>query len=197
MSTALAPICLSQFFADVVAGRATPEHTISVLVSKIEEMTVEVGKVGAFSKKVHDQLQEEKQSYTGRLEHLHRHSKRNNLVVFGVLESMALNTLATLAHHVQGLFFQIGRDSELTLVRSAYRLGRWKQDQTKPRAILVELLSVAAEHTAFQSSSRLRGMKIRLDEDLTPQQMKQRRDLSPDFQLLKARGYKPFFRGPL
>ena len=157
-------------FADVVAGRATPEQTISVL--------------------------EERQSYTGRLEHLHRHSKRNNLVVFGVPESMVLNTPAALAHHVQGLFFQTGPDSELTLVRSAYRLGRWKQDQSKPRVILVELLSVAAKHTAFQSSSRLRGMKIRLDEDLTPQQMKQRRGLSPDFQLLKARGYKPFFRGP-
>ena len=39
-------------------------------------------------------------------------------------------------------------------------------------------------------------MKVRLDEDLTPQQMKQRRGLSPDFQLLKARGYQPFFRGP-
>ena len=183
-------------FADVVAGRATPEQTISVLVSKIQELTVEVGKVRAFSEKVHDQLQEERQSYTGRLEHLHRHSKRNNLVVFGVPESMVLNTPAALAHHVQGLFFQTGPDSELTLVRSAYRLGRWKQDQSKPRVILVELLSVAAKHTAFQSSSRLRGMKIRLDEDLTPQQMKQRRGLSPDFQLLKARGYKPFFRGP-
>ena len=79
-------------FADVVAGRATPEQTISVLVSKIQELTVEVGKVRAFSEKVDDQLQEEKQSYTGRLEHLHRHSKRNNLVVFGVAESMALNT---------------------------------------------------------------------------------------------------------
>ena len=110
--------------------------------------------------------------------------------------SLVFLSPAALAHHVQGLFFQTGPDSELTLVRSAHRLGRWKQGQTKLRAILVELLSVAAKHTAFRSSSRLRGMKIMLDEDLTPQQMKQRRGLSPDFQLLKARGYKPFFRGP-
>ena len=32
-------------------------------------------------------------------------------------------------------------------------------------------------------------------EDLTPQQMQQRKGLSTDFQCLKARGYKPFFRG--
>ncbi len=59
----------------------------------------------------------------------------------------------------------------------------------------MELLSVAAKHTAFQASKRLRAMKVRLDEDLTPQQMKTRRGLSTDFQWLKARGYKPFFRG--
>ena len=159
-------------------------------------MTVEVGKVRAFGDKVYDQLQQEKQTSGQRVEHLHRHCKRNNLVVFGVPESVALNTPAALARHVQGLFFQTGPNSELTLVRSAYRLGKGKQDQSKPRAILVELLSVAAKHTAFKSSSRLRGMKIRLNEDLTPQQMTQRRGLSPDFQLLKARGYKPFFRGP-
>jgi len=54
---------------------------------------------------------------------------------------------------------------------------------------------VAAKHTAFQASKRLRAMKVRLDEDLTPQQMKTRRGLSTDFQCLKSRGYKPFFRG--
>ena len=86
-------------------------------------------------------------------------------------------------------------------MRSAYRLGKLKQDQQdrlqlKPRAMLVELTSVAAKHTAFQASSRLRAARIRLDEDLTPQQMQQRRGLSAGFQCLKARGYKPFFGGP-
>ncbi|DBA75378.1 TPA: hypothetical protein ACH3X1_010644 [Trebouxia sp. C0004] len=55
---------------------------------------------------------------------------------------------------------------------------------------------MAAKHTAFQASQRLRDLKIRLGEDLTPQQMKTPRGLSTDFQCLKARGYKPFFRGP-
>ncbi len=89
----------------------------------------------------------------------------------------------------------LSNGTRLTKVRSAFRLGKWKQDQGKPRAVLVELLSVAAKHTAFQASKRLRAMKVRLDEDLTPQQMKTRRGLSTDFQCLKARGYKPFFRG--
>ncbi|DBA91558.1 TPA: hypothetical protein ACH3X1_003178 [Trebouxia sp. C0004] len=83
------------------------------------------------------------------LEHLHRHSKRNNLVVFGVPESMALNSPAALACHMQGLLFQ-----------------------TPTGAGLTKLLSVAAKHTAFHASKRLRAVKW-----------------------LKARGYEPFFRG--
>ena len=109
---------------------------------------------------------------------------------------MAYSLPAQLARHMQGVLFQTDPASELTVVRSAYRLGKWRQSQPKPRAVLVELISVAAKHTAFQASSRLRASKIRLDEDLTPQQLKQRRGLSTDFQCLKARGYKPFFRGP-
>ncbi|DBB03780.1 TPA: hypothetical protein ACH3X3_011085 [Trebouxia sp. C0006] len=34
-----------------------------------------------------------------------------------------------------------------------------------------------------------------LDEDLTPQEMQQRKGLSSDFLGLKVRGFKPFFRG--
>ena len=123
------------------------------------------------------------------------HSKHNNLIVFGIPESSAHSMPAKLACHMQGVLFQAAPATELTLVRSAFRLGKWKQDRHKPRAVLVELLSVAAKHTAFQASSRLRASGIRLDEDLTPAQMKQRRGLSTDFQCLKARGYKPFFRG--
>ncbi|KAL0033718.1 hypothetical protein WJX77_002375 [Trebouxia sp. C0004] len=96
---------------------------------------------------------------------------------------------------MQGLLFQTPTGAGLTKVRSAFRLSKWKQDQGKPRAVLVELLSVAAKHTAFQASKRLRAVKVKLDEDLTPQQMHTRRGLSTDFQCLKARGYKPFFRG--
>ncbi|DBA74977.1 TPA: hypothetical protein ACH3X1_010320 [Trebouxia sp. C0004] len=108
---------------------------------------------------------------------------------------MALNTPAALACHMQGLLFQTPTGAGLIKDRPAFRLGKWKQDQGKPRAVLVELLSVAAKHTVFQASKRLRAVKVRLDEDLTPQQMHTRRGLSTDFQWLKARGYKPFFRG--
>ena len=68
---------------------------------------------------------------------------------------------------------------------------KWKAAQKKPRAVLVELTTVSAKHRAFKASSCLRASH----EDLTPQQMQQRKGLSSDFLGLKVRGFKPFFRG--
>ena len=182
-------------FADVVAGRTTAAQSIPLLVGQIQNLEIELGKVRAFGERTHGQLQQEREAGALKLEHLLRHSKRNNLVVFGVPESLAYSLPAQLARHMQGVLFQATPASELTTVRSPFRLGKWKQGQLKPRAVLVELMSVGAKHTTFQASSRLRAARIRLDEDLTPQQMQQRKGLSTDFQCLKARGYKPFFRG--
>ena len=95
------------------------------------------------------------------LEHLRRHSKRNNIVVFGVPESSLYNTPAALAKHVQAVLFEIAPASQLTTVRNVFRLGKWRADQQKPREILVELLSVSAKHVAFKASSRLRAAGIR------------------------------------
>ncbi|DBA79049.1 TPA: hypothetical protein ACH3X1_008908 [Trebouxia sp. C0004] len=58
---------------------------------------MEVGQAKAFGNRTCDQLQQEKQSNAELLERLHKHSKRNNLVIFGVPESMALNTPAASA----------------------------------------------------------------------------------------------------
>ena len=179
-----------------MAGRTTPAKSVPLLVSEVQKLTLELSKVMTFGERTYNQLQHERQTNGLQLEHLLRRSKRNNLVVFGIPESMAYSFPAQLARHMQGVLFQTDPTSELTMVRSAYRLGKWRQSQLKPRAVLVELISVAAKHTAFQASSRLRATKIRLAEDLTPQQLKQRKGLSTDFQCLKARGYKPFFRGP-
>ena len=60
--------------------------------------------------------------------------------------------------------------------------------------LLLDIKPHAAD-PAFKASSRLRASHIRLDEDLTPQQMQQRKGLSSDFLGLKVRGFKPFFRG--
>ncbi len=112
-----------------------------------------------------------------------------------IAESSTCATPEALTAHVQSLLFEDVPNSAAPLVSCAYRLGKWKAAQKKPRAVLVELTTVSAKHRAFKASSRLRANRIRLDEDLTTQQMQQRKGLSSDFLGLKIRGFRPFFRG--
>ena len=160
----------SASFADAVTGRTTPAQSVPLLVAHIQRLEVELGKVRAFGEETYNQLQQERQANAPQLEHLLRHFKQNNLVVFGNSESVAYNLPAELARHMQGVLLQTAPASGLTAVRSAYWLVncKWKQNQLKARAVLVELTSVAAKHIAFQASSRLRADRICLDEDLTP-----------------------------
>ncbi len=51
------------------------------------------------------------------------------------------------------------------------------------------------KHKFLQLSKQLRQSGLRLDDCLTKQQQWERDTLSADFQALKGKGYKPFFRG--
>ena len=93
-------------FADVVAGRTTPAQSVPLLVSEVQKLTLELSKVMTFGERTYNQLQHERQTNELQLEHLLRHSKRNNLVVFGIPESMAYSLPAQLARHMQGVLFQ-------------------------------------------------------------------------------------------
>ena len=44
-------------------------------------------------------------------------------------------------------------------------------------------------------TKELRQTGIRVDDDITRLQQQQRQELDDDFKILKAKGYKPFFRG--
>ena len=111
-------------FADVVAGRTKTAQSVPLLVAHIQRLEVELGKVRAFGEQTCDQLQQERQANAPQLEHLLRHSKRNNLVVFGVPESVAYSLPAELARHMQGVLFQTAPAPGLPIVRSAYRGSR-------------------------------------------------------------------------
>ena len=181
---------------DVLMGNSPDDrHTIQALVAEVEQLKQLINNNRAQSDSQHDNCRQHRMESSPQTEHMLRYSKRQNLVVFGVAESSACTTPEALAAHLHSLLFGDVPSSAAPLVSCAYRLGKWKAAQKKPRAVLVELTTVSAKHRAFKASSRLRASHIRLDEDLTPQQMHQRKGLSSDFLGLKVRGFKPFFRG--
>ena len=61
------------------------------------------------------------------------------------------------------------------------------------RTVLVELTTTSANHRTFTAPSHLRANRIRLDNDLSSQQIQQRKSLSLDFLGLNIRGFESFF----
>ncbi len=55
--------------------------------------------------------------------------------------------------------------------------------------------STEKKHKFLKMSKQLRQNGLRLDEWLTELQQKERCTLDADFQTLKGKGYRPFFRG--
>jgi hypothetical protein len=75
------------------------------------------------------------------------------------------------------------------------RLGTYCPDQNRPRPIRVQFRSMNDKHTFLKHAKHLKEVSLRYDDDLTRLQQKQRQDMSADFDTLKSKGHKPFYRG--
>ena len=74
------------------------------------------------------------------------------------------------------------------------RMGRFSPNARKPRPVLIGFSSVEQKHKFLKLSKQLRQNGLRLDDWLTELQQKGKCTLDAEFQTLKGKGYKPFFR---
>ena len=75
------------------------------------------------------------------------------------------------------------------------RLGTFRPDQKRPRPIRVHFKTLSDKHTFLKYAKHLKQVNLRYDDDLTRFQQKQRQDMAADFDTLKSKGHKPFYRG--
>ena len=59
------------------------------------------------------------------------------------------------------------------------------------------LCSEGDKHLFLQYNQQFKQAGFRTDDDLMRLQQQERRDLAADFQVLKTKGHKPFFRGSI
>ena len=116
------------------------------------------------------------------IEKLSRLSKAKNLVMYGVPEEKVDGNLSSL----------MGPDGD---VDSFHRIGMPSAKCSKPRPIRVCFKTLDSKHEFLKIAKDLRPGGIRLDDDLTRLQQQEREQLSADFNSLKSKGHKPFFRG--
>ncbi len=75
------------------------------------------------------------------------------------------------------------------------RLGTFRPDQERPRPIRIHFNLLGDNHTFLKHAKHLKGVNLRYDDDLTRFQQRQRQDMAADFDTLKSKGHKPFYRG--
>ena len=63
------------------------------------------------------------------------------------------------------------------------------------RPVLVTFDTMDDKHTFLKYANTLKPTGVKWDDYLTRQQQSERRSLATDFQALKTKGYKPFYRG--
>ena len=75
------------------------------------------------------------------------------------------------------------------------RLGTRCSDRNKHRPVVVRFDTVDEKHIFLKHAKQLKPAGINWDDYLTRHQQKERQALTADFQTLRGKGYKPFFRG--
>jgi hypothetical protein len=133
------------------------------LVELVGELTVRLDR----NEKSLEALRTENTSLHNRLTHLERQARRNNIVIFGVPDNMQPEAaLQKVAKERLGL-------DEGVEIESAYRFGR----QTEKRPILVKLCSQQDKQDIMANVRKLKGTRIVITDDLTPEEQATRRTI--------------------
>jgi len=72
------------------------------------------------------------------------------------------------------------------------RKGSFSPNARKPAPLLTDFSSVEDKHKLLKMSNQLHRSSLMLDDWLTELQQQQRCTFDANFQILKAKGYKPF-----
>jgi len=130
-------------------------------------------------------------------EDLDREQRQPNLIVYNVPETLEKDDHdygAEAFCSVLDKCMPDGRHCECT-DWARVRLGRYCPDQKRPRPIRLVFKSMDDKHTFLKHAKHLEAASLRYDDDLTRLQQQQRQDMAADFDNLKSKGHKPFYRG--
>jgi hypothetical protein len=126
-----------------------------------------------------NELRKENVNLHHRVSQLERHSRRKNVVIFGVPNevNVSSDTLPTFVQDKLGL----GR---APLVASAHRIGK----HGDKRPVLAKFCTEQDKALVMSNVSNLKGTKISINDDLTPEEQAVRRTIVEALKLAKSKG---------
>jgi hypothetical protein len=119
------------------------------------------------NEQVVNEIKTQSQVTQRRLNQLERHARRNNVIIFGV------PAVTPVADAIQTIFKDALGLQQLPEYETAYRLGK----QTAKPPILVRLRDQRDKENIMSKVSSLKGTKISVSDDLTPEEQATRRTI--------------------
>ena len=114
-------------------------------------------------------LEEEKEYQGKEIDDLEQYSRRNYLLLHGVVETNAECTDDII---IKTCAEELGIDVKQEDLDRSHRLGKVKRNGNKPRAIIVKFARYAVRNKVFSNKQNLKGKKLLITESLTVYRMK-------------------------
>ena len=147
-------------------------ESLDALSKKIDELETEIKnkdeKIQLLENRV-EILKEEKESQGKEIDDLEQYSRRNCLLLHGVVET---NTECTDDIIIITCAEELGIDVKQEDLDRSHRLGKVKRNDNKPRPIIVKFARYAVRNKVFSNKKKLKGKKLLMTESLTVYRMK-------------------------
>ena len=147
-------------------------ESLDALSKKIDELETEIKnkdeKIQLLENRV-EILEEEKESQGKEIDDLEQYSRRNCLLLHGVVETNAECTDDII---IKTCAEELGIDVKQEDLDRSHRLGKVKRNDNKPRPIIVKFARYAVRNKVFSNKKKLKGKKLLITESLTVYRMK-------------------------
>ena len=147
-------------------------ESLDALSKKIDELETEIKnkdeKIQLLENRV-EILKEEKESQGKEIDDLEQYSRRNCLLLHGVVETNAECTDDII---IKTCAEELGIDVKQEDLDRSHRLGKVKRNDNKPRPIIVKFARYAVRNKVFSNKKKLKGKKLLITESLTVYRMK-------------------------
>ena len=146
--------------------------SLDALWKKIDELETEIKnkneKVLLLENRV-EILEEEKESQGKEIDDLEQYSRRNCLLLHGVVK---MNAECTDDIIIKTCAEELGIDVKQEDLDRSHRLGKVKRNDNKPPPIVVKFAHYAVRNKVFSNKKKLKGKKLLITESLTVYRMK-------------------------
>jgi hypothetical protein len=154
-------------------------ETVNKIISDYEQVKESIKEWGKCQQRVDEKIR-----------HLEDEKRKNNIIIFGLQEKGDESYLETLELTVKFLRDTMGAEVSKENIDYVTRIGR----KSGGRPILVKFTTFFKKLEVWRNKKNLAGTKIRMDDDLSLEDRRTRKELIPYLKDARKRGHKAFLR---